>query len=143
MSSEIMNPLDFQARMVERLREDVGKLIPDDKLEQMVNEAIKTMFFNRESRITDSYSNRKTELPSWWEKEVETQLKNQIRDFTNVYLKEHKAEIEKALSDALVASLPTMLAQVITGVLTGGISSLVFNMQSGFENHLRSSGMMR
>lgn len=81
--NEMMKPEDFQGLMVERLRADVGKLIPDEKLAELVEQVIQKMFFTRKE-TTSEYGSRISEEPSWFEVEVEKLLQERARVF---YLK--------------------------------------------------------
>lgn len=136
MSTEVMSQQAFQERMTERLREDVGRLIPDDKLAQLVEQAIQSMFFTR--KVEPKTYGRDVEYPSWWEKAVHDTLKDMLRAHISGWITANADRLEKALEESMRKEGPTFFAHLLVEMIGSRISAETFNVQQRIEAALRS-----
>lgn len=136
---EMMKPDDFQTLMVERLRADVGKLIPDEKLAELVEQGIQKMFFTRE--VKSDHYNRQTEYPSWFEKEIEKLLRERVTTFYVEWFKANDKRITDALESTIQGQLPRIMATVMMGFLQNSISATSYGLSEAVMNDLRSRGV--
>lgn len=139
MSNELMSKQSFQERMTERLREDVGKLIPDEKLAEMVEQAMQSMFFTK--RVERNSWGRETAHPSWWEDEVEKSMRERVHKFTQTYLEERSEDLEKVILETIQQNLHHWLAAAMVRVFTTSAGNISFEVVNGLETRLREHGV--
>lgn len=103
MNKEIVEHQDpmkaFQEKVVDKLRGDIGEMLPDNALNKLVERAVEEQFFKPVSvKIQGNFGSRTTEeKPSWFMREVTEQVKPLIEKAAAVYVEEHKDEIQAGI----------------------------------------------
>lgn len=88
---------EFRARVLEKLRADIGSMLPDEALTGLVNEAVKEQFF---TRIPTSFNYRGDPdafKPSWFVQEVAKIGEPIISAHIEKWLKDSEAIIGEAV----------------------------------------------
>ncbi len=107
--AESTDPMQgFQNRVLQKIRDDIGKMLPDEVVEGLVQRAIDEEFF-RPVKVYSQYGNDKEE-PSWFIKEV-TKLSKPVLE---KYIAEHVKEREKDIKKVIDEFLTTQRLQLIT-----------------------------
>ncbi len=110
--SEIAKPSDpmkeFRERVAAKLRDDIGAMLPDEALEEMVRVAVRDQFF-KPIIITDTYK-RDEIKPSWFVTEVTKVAEPIIKKTIEQYVATHHEVIEKAVAEFLSDKHLAMLA---------------------------------
>lgn len=90
---------EFQERVMEKLREDIGAMLPPEVLTEMVRRAVEEQFFK--PRIVDtnpgSYSNRKVEKPSWFVQTVTEVAEPLLKQMVTEYVEKNRGVIEQGI----------------------------------------------
>jgi hypothetical protein len=130
MENERMNDLTpqqtFENNVKERLRKDIGELIPDDVLSALVKTAIQETFFTKKK---DGY---KTE-ESWFETEVKNLLRPKLEVTITDYLKDNKDAIGKQVATTIVQNAPQLLGDFLMRVLTTNSSNISYGILDEFR----------
>jgi hypothetical protein len=135
--NEITPAQAFEEKIKDRLKRDLGDLIPDEMLTKLIEKAIASIFFEPVvSRST--YGNVIDSKPSWFQTEVERLLKARVQEFLNTYMKEHEAEIKEKFSRILETKGPELVANFFIGILMGQQSMMVQNLQNAFQTLLQN-----
>jgi len=104
----LSNPMeDFQTRVLKKVREDIGKMLPDEVVESLVQRAIDEQFF-QPRKVYRSYGGHDEE-PSWFIKEVTRLSKPLIESYVAAHIKEHEPAIKKAVEQFLSTQSLTLL----------------------------------
>lgn len=117
----------FEEQIKNRLREDIGKLMPDEQLSRLIEEAISKIFF---TRIQEGYGNSK---PSWFEQEVNSVLSGKIREHITLYMEKNQDEVARQISNGITATVPAIFGAMISGMIsnnTWNFSQFVGNIVS-------------
>lgn len=116
MSTELTPQQRFEEKVRDRLRENIGDLIPDDVLSKMIQDTMQKLFFHRPMVDEgDRWNKKMVEKPSWFENEVREQTEKMLRPL----VLRHVAEaIEEKREDIDVA---------VAAVVQGGIAQAFFN----------------
>src|SRR5579859_7631864 len=101
MSDQTVEPVKtpqqrFEESIRDRLRADIGTLMPDEVLASLVERAVKDMFFTRRER-QDRWNHTEI-LPSWFEEACANQLRQVIDAYTKAYFETHRNEIMEAVT---------------------------------------------
>lgn len=95
---------DFKERVIDRMKTDIGTLMPDDVLQSLVKQAVQDTFFKQE-RVPNpqrSYSSSETVLqPSWFQREIVRLLTPMLEKAAQACVEEHREEIKAAVKEAL------------------------------------------
>jgi hypothetical protein len=106
----------FMERVKQKLRDDIGSLLPDEAVSDMVKKVVNDEFFAK--RIVPkpnrgSYSNETIELPSHFTEIVTTAIKPIIERQVAEILVTYKEPIETQITTAIDNGLSTMVLQAI------------------------------
>ena len=123
----------FQENIKERLRADIGDLVPDDVLAQLVEQAIKDMFFTVGHRSAGGQDY------SWFQKEVEEQLRTRVAGFIELYFRKNAEVLQGVIADTVTDAMPDMFAIVMTNALSGMGSTIGVNLGQIISDGIRSS----
>lgn len=133
----------FQENIKNRLRKEIGDLIPDAVLTEMVNKSIKDIFFTKKE-IPGSYGREKIVEPSWFDVEVKTLLSPTIKECISSYFQEHKDEIGKLIAEAIVKDSPLLIGAFLVDVISRKVDrvadkndSLVEALRNYFNNGIK------
>lgn len=128
----------FQETIKSRLREDVGKLMPDDMLAKLVEQAIKEMFFKR---IVDNSGYRAVEKPSWFEAEVASQLRARTAEQLKAWFVANDATLRTQVIEAIREQLPAILGMALLQGFSGFASYQGSQMMAEIVTTLRNKGV--
>lgn len=94
----------FQENLKSRIRDDIGKLLPDEVLASMVQQAVKEIFFTP-MRVPKpgrpSYSDEMVNAPSWFHDQIMREAEPLLKAAVVEALAEHQTTIKAALWEAL------------------------------------------
>ena len=126
MSNDItaQNNSSFQDKLCERLRADIGDLLPDEVLRKLVEESIQKIFFTKQQGRYGQLEN------SWFEKEVESLMQPLLRSKIDAYMRENEDVLVKQLADTIAETAPTIMASYIVATLQGQ----GYNAANTFQN---------
>lgn len=133
---ELTPQQSFEEKIRDRMRDDIGDLVPDEVLADLMQKAIQEMFFTR--RSTSSYGN-KTELPSWFEAETEKLLSIKARETLHAYMEENKDEIESAIRDFIQDGIGQIFSDVLRTSLESAGGNIGFNISNIFNDQIRKN----
>ena len=127
----------FQQKIEDRLKSDIGDLIPDEALKEMVERAIESMFFKQREDNTDRY--RKVIRPSWFEDTVEKRLHETMQARIDQYFLAHGEAIGKMTANAIVECIPAVLSSLILGGVNRAGSDIASNFQMNLGEFIRNN----
>lgn len=113
--NELQNALEakrtFEQNMMGRIREDIGKLLPDDALKALITEGMRKAFFENRVEPSGSYSTK--ELPPLFV-EVLTELTDKrVRAAVDAYLTEHVDEVSAMIENIFIDGFVARVARRI------------------------------
>ena len=95
-----ISPMEtFQQKVVDKLKADIGVMLPDEVLTGLVQRAIDEQFF--QPRIEQDNYSRRTEHPSWFVEEITKLAEPMLRKMLTEIVKEREPEIKKAIEEFL------------------------------------------
>lgn len=96
------NPLsDFEKTISEKLRKDIGDLLPDEALQGLVNRAVENMFFSEREEKTGGFHSTTIKKPPFFVEEVSKLAEPMIREEVVKFVEENKALIQKQIQEFL------------------------------------------
>lgn len=102
MGSEVTKPMtpmeDFQFRVVEKLKVDIGSMLPDEVLQGLTQKALNETFF--QPRVMGEGWNKK-ESPSWFVEEVTRLAKPLLEAEVKRFVDENQEVLKTALNTFL------------------------------------------
>lgn len=125
----------FEEKLTDKLREDIGALLPDDVLANLVEKSMHEMFFKRGSEKEHSGWNAKTiETPSWFERQVKELLEPRINAEIEALFDEQRAAITQMAVKAITDAAPGMLAAALFGYVQTKTQDVERNVQVHVAN---------
>ncbi len=125
----------FQENIKERLRADIGNLLPDEVLSKLVEQSIREMFLD--PVITkDRYGDREVK-ESWFKVHVAQLIKTRAEKVIQDYFERNYEAITTAIAQEIKERGPEMLAALITGAFVSHSYRLeprVYNLEQQLQN---------
>jgi len=128
----------FEENIKDRLRADIGGLLPDAALSEMVSKAVQTIFFNRTEKKEGSWGHT-TVIPSWFEQEVAKLLNQRIKDDIDKYMDTEGAKLVDMTAKQLAKEAPNIIASVFVQFMRPN-GSYTNNLDTVVTNVLRAKG---
>lgn len=99
MTTQEIKPFeDFKTKLSERIKDDIGSLIPDEVIQGMISDVIKKEFFDE--RVVKGSFSSKTE-PSWFVKEIGQLAKPVLESAVKDWVSSNEQVLKDALSEFL------------------------------------------
>ena len=98
----------FQDKVVEKVRMDIGEMLPDDALAKLVQRAVDEQFFK--DRVVNDGSFHKKTGPSWFVQEVAKVADPIIKEHVEKYVADNADTIEEAVKMYLSDANLTLIA---------------------------------
>jgi len=119
----------FQEKVVEKLRGDIGEMLPDEALVKLVERAVDEQFF-KERTVYVQYGND-TKKPSWFVEAIGEVATPLIKKTVEQYVADHEDVIKKALEDYLTEhNLTLLMVAAISQNMSSEIMNQAMNIMS-------------
>lgn len=134
MSNELSaskNPMDeFRERVTEKLKHDIGEMLPDEVLQQLAQRAVDEQFFKEREVVTGGWDSETGKRPSWFVEEVakiaEPIIRSHIEQFIQAHEADIKAAIDKYISEqSLTLTASTMIASQMSSYMHGNVDMII------------------
>jgi hypothetical protein len=130
----------FMERVKQKLRDDIGSLLPDEAVSDMVKKVVNDEFFAK--RIVPkpnrgSYSNETIELPSHFTEIVTAAIKPIIERQVAEILVTYKEPIETQITTAIDNGLSTMVLQAINEAFRQLFQQKQWDIEQSVRNMLQ------
>ena len=133
----------FEQRVMDKVRADIGALIPDEVLAGLVQKAVHETFFKPSKVRKNPGSNWDHDMidgPSWFQEEVSRQVKPLLVKAVGEVVEKNREVIEKAIAaelerDKLLTAVSVTVAQHAGMAMQTGVGLIV--------EQLRQSGVLR
>jgi len=139
------NPLDaFKAAIQEKLRDNIGQMMPEEVLAGLVDKSINELFFTPKVSTApnwNGYGTRPTvEHPSWFNQIVIDLLQPRLERAAKDYIERHSDDLDRMIAEAVERDkLLVIFAQLLGDLVTQGMSLAAGNLLSD----LQGRGLLR
>jgi hypothetical protein len=138
------NPMeDFKQRVLEKLKTDIGSLMPDEVLSSLVQQAVKDQFFKKRTIPKpgrSTYSTETVESLSWFQEEISRQVEPILKTEIAVYVNDNQHFITAAIKEFLdKEKMTAVMAAVIGDRVRDGFALAAGDLML----QLRNSGVIR
>lgn len=124
----------FEEAIKNRIRADIGDLIPDEVLAGLVEKAIQSMFFTK--KVEKKQYGNDIHYPSWFEDEIERCIRGQIQKTVEAYFEKHGDKISQAVSEELVTAVPKLAADFLVSSITNKLAMVSYSLDNRIANKL-------
>lgn len=118
----------FEDLIKDRIRDDIGKLMPDEALQKIIEKAIEGAFFTQ--RITKEGSWHERVEPSWVEKHIRSLLEAQVRAHVDKWFQDNRERMSEIIETGIKETMPGMLVKLLEGFWDAKLYSFQANLQS-------------
>lgn len=112
MSTEVTKPPSFEEVIINKLRKDIGDLMPDEVLKDVISKATHHIFFDP-VKTPRSYGGYDTEAYSWLEKTCRDLLEKRMNAALQVYMAQNPDVVKKAVDDALAGGIVAAIGRAL------------------------------
>lgn len=132
MSNEVQVSKDFQERLFEKIRADIGALMTEEELKSVVSKSVERAFFEKEVKIQPrsygSYVDRVEGEPVIY-RVVRELMQKRVETATDQFLKNNEARlvgiIEEVLKDGLIRAVTRIIDERMKQPMVALQNSLV------------------
>lgn len=132
----IVTAKDFEERLFEKIRTDIGALMTDEQLKALVESAIERTFFQDQVERDNYGSVRTRKAPKLLEL-MNGLLATQVRECVKEWVNEHPEEVKEALDKALQGGLTAAVGRAFEQSLTGAFQTMGYNIQQALMTALQ------
>lgn len=132
MPEEIISQQTFQEKLEDRIRKDIGDLIPDEALAGMVKKAIERAFFE-EREVDAGYYSKKTTIP-WIVKLAQEQVDKRVKEQVEVWFTNNSAVVMERVQEYLDKGLATSVIRAFDSILGVHLNGLAGQFQTTIDN---------
>jgi len=108
MTTDLSVKETFEQKITERIRKDIGELMPDEVLRDIVTRATENVFFQRVLK-RDQYGRDKAAEPSWAEQVVKNCLMKKAKEVAETWM--------SANNDRILALINEQLEKGVLGIV--------------------------
>lgn len=135
----------FQDRVKEKLKTDIGQLLPDDVVQGMVERVISEEFFTKKlvpKNPHDRYCHEKVERYSEFQEMVIEAAKPLIQEAVTRTLEEHRHRMQREIDERVKAGILTFAIQQLDRVIAGAFERQPWEFQQSLQDSLRNMGIV-
>jgi len=118
----------FQEKIASKIRDDIGNLMPDELLQKLVSDAIKTELYKDVSGTKGTWNH----VPrAWIVDEVNRVMGQKIKATVEHTINEHEAELKEAVKKAVLDCVAGGMATALLAMMRGqgfAIESIITNL---------------
>lgn len=125
------NPMEeFQDRVKDKLKADIGSMLPDEVLQQLTQRAVDEQFFKERRQPNPRGYGSDVPRPSWFVEEVAKIAEPIIRQHIEHFIETHKQDIEAAIEQYiseqnLTLTASTMIASQMSSYMYSNVDMIV------------------
>ena len=139
MSTDVTRPQDntpealFKAKIIERIQSDMGDLMPDKMISDVIEASIKEMLYRN---VGNQYHPKK-----WIEDQVIEVCGQQVKDTVAKLLEDQRAEIEAMVTDYIKNNLPSLIAAFFMNMVMAQSGRVGAEMGMDIMNNVRNGNI--
>lgn len=134
MTTEIDTPKTFQERMKERIKKDIGELITDEELSELIKRGIDEVFFKETVIDTGSWNNKKV-IPALMHSVVKELLTERVTKEVSDYFNNNP----KVIAEVVETTLREGAGRAVLAAITNMFSQDLLTMQNNLINKLQNT----
>lgn len=140
MTNELTPMQNFETKVKERLIKDIGELIPDEALVELVKKATEDCFFKPQKKVTGTgYNQRETTEPSVFEQTVKALLAERMDKAINLWLSEHSELMAKELKSFVETNAEQAVMKGIASMFTQPFELMQSTIQMNILNNIQNN----
>jgi hypothetical protein len=131
---------EFEAKLKDRIREDIAELIPDEVLAEMIKTTINDQFMQTrricENPESASYHQRWHDSPPWLFEVIQPLIKDQIDAHVTGWAQENSDKIAEMVRTEIGESGEKAISRAISSVFSSAFIGLESRIMSNFQNSI-------
>lgn len=124
-STEVVNQMSFQERLKERVQNDIGDLMTDEDLSQIVKAVFHDAFFKPRKR-TQGY--RDIEEPPLIQELIVEQLRVQVQEVLKDYLADPENAVASVIEEKFEENIGAYVVKGLANVFSSALANLSMNV---------------
>jgi hypothetical protein len=109
--NDIAKEKTFQERMIDRIREDIGKLMTDEELSKIVERAMEEIFF-KPTKVEDGW--RTERRPPFVHKLIKDLLKDAVYREISIFITNNNELVLKEIKEVITQGMGKALMEALT-----------------------------
>mgnify|MGYP001596933183 CR=1 FL=1 len=145
MAANLPTPMEtFLERVKAKLRDDIGSLLPEEAVADMVKRVVEDEFFTKtQKNVGTGYNPVYKPEPSAFQAMVIEAFKPIMEKHALIVAERHAADIEAHIKQTVEAGLMAMALKSLDKVFADALEHHAWNIQNVIENNLRAKGLVR
>lgn len=119
----------FEEKVIDRLREDIGELIPDEVLADMVNKCMKKLFFTGKE-VKNNWGQHVRTEPPLIEKTVKELMSQHVDSQVGRWLADNRDQVRELIGQRLDAGILEACGRAIQQVMSDSMMRLQIDIEN-------------
>ncbi len=136
MGTEIEPMKDFQEKLSERIRGDIGNLIPDAVLSKIVQQSLEDAFTKERITKQSKYPYNETIEAPWIVEFLQDIMKETMKEEVQKWVKENQNFIKKFISEEIFKEPEKIILNVITNLFMTRDMDIQYKIEQNIRNNL-------
>lgn len=132
----VVTAKDFEERLFEKIRTDIGALMTDEQLKALVESAIERTFF-QDQIVKDDYGRVSARKAPKLQELMNGLLATQVKECVKEWVNEHPEEVKEALDKALQGGLTAAVSRAFEQSLSSAFQTMGYNIQQALMTALQ------
>ena len=128
--NDIVKKKTFQERMIDRIREDIGKLMTDEELSKIVKQAMEEIFF-KSTEVKDGFSTKRQ--PPFIHKLIKDLLKDAVYRQVSIFISDNNDLVLKEIKEVITQGMGKALMEALTMQFQNELMSFQNNIIQSLE----------
>ena len=114
----------FRDKVADRIRSDIGDLMPDEMLQQIVEQSI------QQELMRPAPGAKSWETSTWLHEEIKAALDGKIAAMVQKEIAKQEKLIAAAVKEAVVDAVPSAITRIIMDMIKGQSMNISYEIQS-------------
>jgi len=140
MKNEITTKQTFEEKLSERIKKDIGDLIPDEDLQEVVKKAMDKAFFHEKINY-DNYNREKSREMPWIVNHVKSLTEERIDAAIKKWIAENDKAVNEMVKGIIEEGITKVCLQSLTTLFQPDMQQLGYSVETKLQE-LRRNNMI-
>lgn len=131
MNNELTAMQTFQENLKDKIKDDIGAMLPDDAVTEMIGRVVEEHFFKPKIVKTGNYHNPTNEKPSEFAQAVINEVKPLIKKHAKKFVDDNLKTIEEQVIKTITNS---QVSYYLANQIEANISNKIHEIMQQYEN---------
>lgn len=136
-STDVTAPKSFDDRMLEMLRDNLGKMMTDEEMKRILERGIEKLLFQPRTTVVHSGYNGTVQKDPLIQEMLQKELQPLLAPVLAKWMEENKERLEEIIAEVLGKNQQEMLAKALDAMFSNAFTSFRFALTNDIQNMIQ------